>query len=306
MTQRYDTCEGMLTYLDSLEGLHRLIDERRAARRREEPLREWLVCNRLRLDGYGQVMQCETVVSGPLVFLVSEIHGRWSCSTNVSIPPARGECPHCNQGWTIDNWFDSIAVRSNETIDGAPYVGKRIGDINEILNAEGKRQHWVHEQYLLNARDIDMSPEDPDKDHNWPKNPHGTRKTTADTLIEEGDQLSVDVWTYFHLDCRTEYRKVEETRYFEEIFTAAGFPEFKLTPIPNQYWREQTAAPWFRVDTGIGQFVIGWRKRVINIDAPDHIHTDALFPEERVTKDGSKIHAWSKDKAIEYLQRMRQ
>jgi len=62
--------------------------------------------------------------------------------------------------------------------------------------------------------------------------------------------------------------------------------------------------PWFVVTTLIGRVKIGWRKRVISIDWEDSIIKESaenLFPTEDVTKYGRLIHAWSYDKAREYL-----
>lgn len=62
--------------------------------------------------------------------------------------------------------------------------------------------------------------------------------------------------------------------------------------------------PWFIVTTTVGRFRLGWRKRVIHIEweGIDKAPTaEVLFPHEDVTKDGRLIHAWSLDKAREYV-----
>lgn len=63
--------------------------------------------------------------------------------------------------------------------------------------------------------------------------------------------------------------------------------------------------PWFIVTTKLGRIKIGWRKRVINIDWSDSIieHTaEGLFPDEDTTKGDKYIHAWSLEKAKEYIE----
>lgn len=61
---------------------------------------------------------------------------------------------------------------------------------------------------------------------------------------------------------------------------------------------------WLKVTTRKGIIIIGWRKRVINIDwSRSDIKKTAydLFPDEDVTKDDYYIHAWGINKAKEYI-----
>lgn len=61
---------------------------------------------------------------------------------------------------------------------------------------------------------------------------------------------------------------------------------------------------WLEVTTRKGIIVIGWRKRVINIDwSMSDIKKNAydLFPDEDVTKGNCYIHAWGINKAKEYI-----
>jgi len=90
-----------------------------------------------------------------------------------------------------------------------------------------------------------------------------------------------------------------------ELFEQPIFSE----EIPNRYYGKDDAYGrfkcWYRVTTSIGHFVIGWRKRVISIDWNDTVGTKTtqeLFSKESVTKGDKLIHAWSMEKAKEYIE----
>lgn len=80
-----------------------------------------------------------------------------------------------------------------------------------------------------------------------------------------------------------------------------------IEEIPNGYTPGDPCVvnrPWLVVTTHKGRIVIGWRKRVIQIDweqSKIKETADELFPGENVTKLGKSIHAWNYDRAKEYL-----
>lgn len=93
------------------------------------------------------------------------------------------------------------------------------------------------------------------------------------------------------------------------LFTGTGFQVERLVPITNQYWpcadvcREIAyKSPWYIVVTNLGVFMVGWRKRVIEITAitEQPVEFDKVI-EDKVTKEKQLVHAWSYDKAIAYM-----
>jgi len=101
----------------------------------------------------------------------------------------------------------------------------------------------------------------------------------------------------------TEY--ITENRKLVALFTEPIFVE----EIPNGYCSDWCCRhlPWFIVTTSVGRFKIGWRKRVISIDWSDTVETGfatSLFEDEDVTKIAKCIHAWSMEKAKEYIDRI--
>ena len=75
--------------------------------------------------------------------------------------------------------------------------------------------------------------------------------------------------------------------------------------IENQYWppayeEEKKNSPWWLVRTNKGLIEIGWRKRVISIDWKDTgVHK--VLTDDDVTKGRQMVHAYSEEKALEYL-----
>lgn len=119
-----------------------------------------------------------------------------------------------------------------------------------------------------------------------------------------------DSHEWLHETC-LRFRAYDRAReQMERIFTKAGFYDFRLISVSNGYWNDKGTEPWFRVETpelGSGRWLlVGWRKRVINIDwekagllaTPD-------FSSENVTVGTSYVHAWGEEKAVEYLQKIR-
>ncbi|MCK9429375.1 MAG: hypothetical protein M0R17_05185 [Candidatus Omnitrophica bacterium] len=101
-----------------------------------------------------------------------------------------------------------------------------------------------------------------------------------------------------------EYNRINK----ENILKLFSCPIF-VEEIPNEYCSSYCCKhkPWFLVTTNKGIIKIGWRKRVINIDwtgstIKETAHT--LFPNEDVTRGEYFIHAWSLEKAKEYIDKL--
>lgn len=93
------------------------------------------------------------------------------------------------------------------------------------------------------------------------------------------------------------------------------FPEpIYVEEIPNGYCDRYCCKhlPWFVITTHIGRIIVGWRKRVMNIDWTDTLvkwSGDQLFPNDDTTRSGRHspdryIHAWTVEKAQEYVHKI--
>lgn len=110
-----------------------------------------------------------------------------------------------------------------------------------------------------------------------------------------------------HKECAKLQAIEQETEWFTELLDQA-IHYTKLSAIPNGY-SSRYNRPWFLVHTPYGPIKIGWRKRVISIhwDKAEGLADkdgNKLFADEGTTKGEQMIHAWGKDKAIEYLRKL--
>jgi hypothetical protein len=92
------------------------------------------------------------------------------------------------------------------------------------------------------------------------------------------------------------------------LFTLAGIQVLAMYELVNPYWPRNSnyyktivESPWWLVKTKYGNIQIGWRKRVICIDWADIAPLRKVITADDVTKDLDSIHAWSNEKALEYL-----
>src|SRR5512147_271228 len=97
----------------------------------------------------------------------------------------------------------------------------------------------------------------------------------------------------------------------EKIYRLAGVLDMiYMEERPNGYCSDACCLnrPWFRVTSRIGHVVVGWRKSVIAIDWRDsaikHLGAEELFPDEDVTRVDNTIHAYSVEKAAEYIRKL--
>jgi hypothetical protein len=94
------------------------------------------------------------------------------------------------------------------------------------------------------------------------------------------------------------------------LVTLAKIPDTGISRTSNLYWPDhpnydemREKFPWWVIHVeGGGAITIGWRKRVIFIDW-SMTNRRGLITEDDVTKDNTMVHAWSLEKALEYLRK---
>ena len=111
---------------------------------------------------------------------------------------------------------------------------------------------------------------------------------------------SDDAWIYYHNSCWLNKLENDVKAEFEQVLENAGLTNYTMVLTPNQYGSLSYRGPWWVVEWKHGEFRIGWRKRVIDI-AWDGELLQSILSEDNTTKSLTNIHAWSYEKATEYI-----
>ena len=93
------------------------------------------------------------------------------------------------------------------------------------------------------------------------------------------------------------------------ILTLAGLRPIRMWELANGYWPDvptydDVRKPWWLARTVLGLIRLGWRKRVLEIDWEDTGLREVVTADD-VTKSETMVHAYSQEKAVEYLKRLR-
>lgn len=331
----YDTEEGILASLCSLDAFNALLDERRkAGYKRKERMNEFYVLGRYFLDTCGNCMKIFGWVpkeNFPKLPDVMSSYAFWqfmdlACAEKCwittqpgEVPDSKVTCPICKKGWDIHSCHNSVIIQKNEVFSLQDFVGKTLREVMSFYTAKNDaRYSMYHEILIRNDRFIDLSPKYPDPKDSYQKGVVKNEKGWVgsvegvgdDYVIEVGDEGYFYVWKYYHSLCRRLYLVSMEETFFRDVFAKAGFMFSIMHHLPNGYTNEKSSPPWFKVETEIGCITIGQRKRVISIEWGETFHSEkeilSMFQSENVTKSDTLIHAWGKEKAIEYLSKIRE
>lgn len=327
----YDDSERMTEKIveGNLKGLNEIAHERHGAHYdRNEMLHEFIIMGAWYTDSCGnwgkiQWPKGRPDLQFPLV-LSTENYGKfceenglsthWSASMAWELPPDGMVCDLCHEAWTLKDAHLAVVTRRYEEIPLIRFAEKSLRLVEQVLSLElgatvfsqpelmlknplykGLKHHPVYEDVIMR-----------DGDEGW------VYKADKDTyLVDPLDIGYFNIWTYRHPLCQEKHLIEGETNYFDKVFAEAGYTQAVLTSIPNEYCGDPTCCgPWFLVRTEVGNFKVGWRKRVINLEwAGEGIGPKrnllSLFRREDVTKDPNHIHAWGREKLIDYLQRIR-
>lgn len=325
----YDTKEGITNSLGNLKALHGLRDERqRAGYTRRESLSEFVVLGRFVLDTCGNFCRLDDgcvlpqeegsgIPDARNVLTLAEFQTFWRqrlfdsgeqpaivWSLDGDFPPMHTLCPECGRGWVIENCHDAVVHDTDATVSLAAFVGQTLG---EVLTAFRKRRDavFISRSFLIrNDRFINDPTPDSQNRNGWVSEAHGIGD---DYVVQAGDETLFLRREYFHIACWQGHLSHQLRSEFQDICERAGLELLSVEAVSNEYGSVSYRGPWFRLRTKVGHFVIGWRKRVIQIDwSETGFDGTELFTGEGVTRGAHMIHALGTDKAVEYLGKIRQ
>ena len=229
--------------------------------------------------------------------------------------PAGLCCAECHKPWDITDADVFVSERSFRDVPLNDYIGWRLADAAQDLKEKNAgRQIWVLQSDLALRNDTYI-------DHtmriDYPAlevNGSGyIRGDQSDHIIEEGDEANFNIWEYRHPDCSKKHKTEEGWNYFVTLLSEVGYNvseqqrNFSLHLSENKYDHDETNSwPWVTLVVPNGVIEVGLRHRVFSISIEENyegsqVDLTALFAQEDVTKGRHFIHAWGRDKAIEYL-----
>lgn len=331
----YDTKEGIAGCLASLSGMHALIDARvDAGYRRNERLNQFVLFGRWALDSCGNIGR---MIPGSIsfvpkdrfpdipdvmtheefrAFIAKHAPGEQMGITTVMSGPAiiapwDVPCSVCGRKWSLADAYDIHIEPKDRTERLTDWVGKPFEEFKQSLRARKDAHHWVAgELEIRNDRFIDLSPH-PSGREGWVVNETGwvgrNGEIGPDYVVQEGDEAAVHSRYFLHTACHASVMAARREWEFRLMFLLAGFDYFTLDAVSNRYGEAEYGGPWFEVSTSVGRILIGWRRRVINIDwSATGQHLLYLFDDVDDTKDHTYIHAWRPEQVIDYLRRIRE
>lgn len=354
---KYDTKESIESSLASYPSFLEMLRIRNDnGYVRNQRMNEWIVFGSVRLDACGNAMHItepedpswatESVYSSADAFMAMKAAGedRMS-STTGHTPGADLLCPLCGKGWGLNNFWDNKCTQDCVNVDLTPYIGRRLQQIEDLYSyrTDGRwflnREHPLrNDKYIYIAPDMILerthgvkfkdgkvvARETNERGYLRKKALNYKGEEIGDIdyshVIEPGDEAWFIKLTYTHEACYMAKLNLETHAEFTDAFHKAGVSIIAMTEIPNEYGSGSYNGPWYQMLTSRGNFKVGWRKRVIELDyskiddysvalsiprRPLGFKFISLFESENVTVTENVVHCYGYDKLTEYLMRIK-
>lgn len=205
-------------------------------------------------------------------------------------------------------WSDSDKSKAEAAFNAGRNDGYRVISSMESFGSEGNFGCRIavmlpEEMFIVFDYDKMVGEALDPKNHDFTKTGLAPEFFVGSQCEDVLDQIKR---AYEHVNPAVKKQREDAKNLFYQMFVKAGFTPIFMQEIPNEYWGNAYYAwryPWFIVTTTIGHIKIGSRKRVINIDWKDSIVKikGTELSSDDVTRGDTYIHAWSDEKAVEYL-----
>lgn len=274
-TQKYDTVAGITLLIETLDGFHELIQERRnAALDNEHPLGlcDFVLLGTWRLDARGNTMEFGYHLTPYMLHHAPRVIGKddfyaWAFAYGIDfdvvhhpskdktghsftrglvpdmdkLPRSHQRCAECKNVLSIENLEDLVTDHpypSSNPLDGSKYIGMTLQEVEDIFSSSIDDTHRTLKPgpSIRHDRFVDLTI---DPTHGYVCNKEGwaSEREGIDMsyLVQEGDDLGVWVNTYRHSLCHLYWQTRKEEKFFRELLTEAGVEIKTMVPIPRNY-----------------------------------------------------------------------
>lgn len=314
-----DTREGLEAMASDLEGLNRIMAGRReAANGGSGRLSAWVIGGKWYLDGCGNwsriiVPDSRALPDVPAVatdeeffrFMAASGLGESLETARSTLPRPRTKCRTCDGTFSAASCWGASIEGGYEDVDGGQFVGRTLSEVDAELARWDSGVWFVpSERAVRNQRLIDTAAPDGDEEKGYVGTGPAFR-TDMGYVVKEGDILVLFVRRFEHRICRDDRFRRERMDLYRGILADSGLPHGDVREIPNGYRSDSVLhGPWARTTSFFGDVTIGMRRHVYEIAWAGEVDGSALFKGEGVTCGKGFVHAWGRDKAVEYVRKV--
>lgn len=307
----YEDIEVLRKRLNNLADFYEWQAARRAARTADDKtlLKVFVLKGNWLCDEFAQVgrlgQDCQnpklpTILTREEFLEYSPRYSYGFGGSDTHLPQPNVECALCKKLWTLDNIHDVHTECRHDTLLGQEFLGLTLTQVREALSKKRDACYFMQPDVCVrNDRWIDLTadPKYPSlvmNEKGWASSDVRRGHPTIDYdnyVLQEGDELFVNKWTYYHVACWERHLHGIVREEFRKSFEDAGL-KVELVRVKNEYGSGSYNGPWFLADVDECIYKVGWRKRVITIgqhypNETPHVH---LGTYAELTKHLKELH----------------
>lgn len=276
----YDTKAGVMNAITNLASFHQLLKERRKAMSpaiQGVRLQEFVIFGQWILDSFGQLGIITEIHDSNYKTILSTIQKvipslltkdefklflrqynagfSYGICNETLIPDIDTKCTCCGETWSMENLHDYTSIRKHiEAKELTQFLTKE--EYFRCATIIGVTFRLDEENWLVNTDVSSILNQVTGK--KW--------QVCYDDEVTKNKIVSYAIDTYYHHACYADYLFKETKQTFTKAIEEAGIKVNGVVRTKNLYGSLQYRSYWFIVDTDIGHLLVGWRKRVIEIN----------------------------------------